>query len=61
MFSFLLVGEVKVFKHPKAQTLYLSIPAKMAQDSDFTIKDGDTVIIEYDKKQKAIVVKRKES
>ncbi len=61
MLPFLLVGEVKVFKHPKASTLYLSIPAKMAQDSEFTIKDGDTVTLEFVKKDKTMVIRRKET
>jgi hypothetical protein len=36
-------GESKVCKHGAAETLYLSIPSKMATDSTCPIKEGDTV------------------
>jgi hypothetical protein len=55
----LLVGESKVFRHGKAKTLYVSIPSKVAQDSAFTIKDGDTVEIRFDKKRNAVIMRRK--
>ena len=60
MLPLLLTGQSKVFKHGKAKTLYLSIPSKMAEDSAFTIKEGDIVEIEYDKKLKAVVIRPKE-
>lgn len=38
-----LMGNSKVYKHPKANTLYISIPANMASDSAFPFKEGDTI------------------
>jgi hypothetical protein len=60
MLPFLLTGQSKVFKHGKAKTLYLSIPSKMAEDSAFTIKEGDIVEIEFDKKLGAVVIRPKD-
>ena len=57
----LLVGEAKVFKHGKAQTLYVTIPSAMAQDSAFTIKEGDVVEIKWDKDEDAVIIRRKSS
>ena len=59
MFTQLLVGEAKVFKHGKAKTLYLSIPSKVAQDSAFTIKEGDTVDIKFDKETNSVIIRTK--
>ena len=53
-----LVGEAKVYKHGKAKTLYVTIPSHVAQDSAFTIKDGDSVKVEFDTKLDAIVIRR---
>jgi hypothetical protein len=55
--SLVLVGEAKIYKHPKAETLYLTIPSKVVQDSTFIFKKGDQVKITYDPKKKAIIVK----
>ncbi len=55
----ILVGEAKVYKHGRAKTLYLSIPAKVAQDSAFTIKGGDVVEVRFDKEQNAIIIQSK--
>jgi len=60
MLPLLLTGQSKVFKHGKAKTLYLSIPSKMAEDSAFTIKEGDIVEIEFDKKLNAVVIRPKD-
>ncbi len=60
MWPFLLTGQSKVFKHGKAKTLYLSIPSKMAEDSAFTIKEGDIVEIEFDKTLGAVVIRPKD-
>jgi hypothetical protein len=59
MLPFLLTGQSKVFKHGKAKTLYLSIPSKMAEDSAFTIREGDIVEIEFNKKLGAVVIRPK--
>ena len=56
---FVLVGEAKIYKHPKAHTLYLTIPSNVAQDSAFIFKKGDHVTIKYDPEKKAIIVKPK--
>lgn len=36
-------GKSKLYKHPKAQTLYLTIPAGVVNDSTFPFKKGDVV------------------
>jgi uncharacterized protein YuzE len=54
--SFVLLGEAKIYKHPKADTLYLTIPSKVVQDSTFIFKKGDTVRIRYDPEKKVIIV-----
>jgi len=59
--SCVLVGEAKIYKHPKAETLYLAIPSKVVQDSTFVFKKGDQVRITYDPKKKAIIVEPKNS
>jgi len=51
-----LIGEAKIYKHPRADTLYLTIPSKVVQDSTFIFKKGDRVRIEYDPKKKAIII-----
>lgn len=59
MLPLLLIGQAKVFKHGKAKTLYVSIPSKVAQDSAFTIKEGDMVDVEYKKELDAVIIKKK--
>lgn len=59
MLPFVLIGQSKVFKHGKAKTLYLSIPSRMAEDSAFTIKEGDVVEIKFDKELGAVVIRPK--
>lgn len=54
--SCVLTGETKLYKHPKADTLYLAIPAKVVQDSTFVFKKGERVSIRYDPKRKAIII-----
>ena len=60
-FPLVLVGEAKIYKHPKADTLYLAIPSKVAQDSTFVFKKGDRVKIRYDPDKKSIIVEHKEN
>jgi bifunctional DNA-binding transcriptional regulator/antitoxin component of YhaV-PrlF toxin-antitoxin module len=55
----LLYGQSKVFKHGKAKTLYVTIPSKVAEDSAFTIKEGDTVEVKFDKELNAVVIRSK--
>jgi len=44
----MLQGKSKLYKHPKAQTLYLSIPSKIVSDSQFSFKAGDRVKLKFD-------------
>jgi len=53
---YVLVGETKLYKHPKSDTFYLSIPSKVVKDSAFTFKEGERVCIRYDPKKKAIII-----
>jgi len=41
----LKIGYSKVFKHPKAKTLYIIIPSHVASDSLCSIKEGDIVSV----------------
>ena len=58
-FPLVLMGEAKVYKHPKADTLYVTIPSKVVQDSTFIIKKGDRVKIRWDPEKKALIVEPK--
>lgn len=53
---FVLVGESKIYKHPNAETLYLTIPSRVVQDSTFIFKKGDRVSIRYDPEKKVIII-----
>ncbi len=53
-----LDGQSTIFMHGKARTLYVSIPSKMAQDSAFTLKNGDKVTIQYDPIEKVVIIKK---
>lgn len=57
----ILVGEAKVYRHTKGKTLYVSIPSKLAQDSAFTIREGDSVDVVFDKETNSIIIKTKKS
>ena len=57
--TMLLIGQSKVFKHGKAKTLYVSIPSKVAEDSAFTIKEGEMVEVKFDKELNAVVIRSK--
>lgn len=39
----MLNGKTKVYKHPKAATLYLTIPSDVVKDSTFPFREGDMV------------------
>jgi len=54
--SCVLTGETKLYKHPKADTLYLAIPSRLVQDSTFVFKKGERVSIRYDPEKKAIII-----
>ena len=51
---------MRLFKHGKAKTLYLSIPSKIAEDSAFTIKEGDVVEIKFDTELGAVIIRPKD-
>lgn len=51
-----LTGETKLYKHPKADTLYLAIPSRLVQDSTFVFKKGERVSIRYNPKKKTIII-----
>ena len=57
--TFLLVGEAKVFRHGRARTLYVTIPSAIASDSVFTIKEGDTVEVRFDKENGVVILSPK--
>jgi len=42
-----LEGVSRLYKHPKAHTLYLTIPAAITRDSQFGLKAGDRVSLVY--------------
>ncbi len=43
-----LSGKTTLYKHPKAHTMYCSIPSMMVQDSQFNWKAGDRVRVWID-------------
>jgi hypothetical protein len=55
--SYVLAGEAKLYKHPKADTLYVAIPSRLVQDSTFVFKKGERVSIKYDPETKAITIR----
>jgi hypothetical protein len=59
MFGSILVGEAKVFRHGKAKTLYVSIPSDVALDSQFKIKEGDNVQVEWDTDKQVVIIRAK--
>jgi hypothetical protein len=55
----MLSGESAIVGNKRANTLYLTIPANIAKDSAFELKEGDSVSLQYDPKRKELVVKKK--
>jgi hypothetical protein len=53
-----LYGRSKLYKHPKANTLYLCLPAKMIQDSACFLKVGDVVKLKMDPQKKTLTVEK---
>ena len=53
-----LIGSSILYKHPKAATLTLTIPADMAKDSQFTLKAGDKVKITYITEAEELIIKK---
>jgi hypothetical protein len=54
--SFVLAGEAKLYKHSKANTLYVAIPSGLVKDSAFPFKEGERVSVKYDPEKKSIVI-----
>ena len=53
-------GKSKIYKHPRAATLYLAIPSDVVKDSTFPFKEGDivNVWISSDHANKALLISR---
>ena len=56
----ILAGEANTFRHGKAKTLYVAIPSGIVLDSAFAIKEGETVVVEYDKNQNIVTIRPRE-
>ena len=52
----MLEDKSKLYKHPKARTLYVTIPATVACDSQFPFKAGMKVNVSYNSKLKQIEI-----
>ena len=51
-------GISKINKHPKANTMYLTIPADIVKEKNFPFKSGEKVKLELDKKQQIIIISK---
>jgi len=47
---------VKLYKHLKVRTLYMSIPSDIVKDSQFVLEAGQKVKMSYDPKTKALTI-----
>lgn len=56
----MLEGTSKLYKHPKARTLYLTIPATIAGDSQFPFKPGDKMKVVYEIAKHRIIISKYE-
>lgn len=56
----MLAALSKLYKHPKAATLYVTVPASIAKDSAFSWRAGERVSVTYDPKLDALLVKKRE-
>jgi len=54
----MLEGKSKLYKHPRAATLYLTIPSDISKDSQFGWKAGDQMKLEYNPETDELVIKR---
>ena len=52
-----LTAETKIVKNPKAHTMYITIPAVLAQDSAYPFKDVTDVEIEIVPKKGMLIVR----
>jgi len=54
----MLEGKSKLYQHPKAKTMYITIPSRVSTDSQFPFKAGDKVkIILVPSKNQIIIIK----
>ena len=54
-----LKGQSKLYKHPKAATLYLCIPSDLVKDSQFPFEAGEVVSVEFHPSFKVLIVRKK--
>jgi hypothetical protein len=52
-----LTAETKIVKNPKAHTMYITIPAVLAQDSAFPFREVTDVEIEIIPKEGVLIVR----
>jgi hypothetical protein len=52
-----LTADTKIVRNPKAHTMYITIPAVLAQDSAYPFKDMTDVEIEIVPKEGVLVVR----
>jgi len=51
-------GISKLYKHPKANTMYVTIPADFVKEKRFPFKDGEKVKLELNKDQQTITISK---
>lgn len=51
-------GVSKLYKHPKANTMYVTIPADFVKGENFPFKDGEKVKLELNKDQQTITISK---
>lgn len=55
----MLEGQSTVYKHPKANTLYVTIPSEVARDSNCFLKPGMIVTVRIQGKVVVVMEKQK--
>lgn len=55
--SLVLKVESKILENKQAKTQYITIPARVAQDSQYPFKANDTVELEIDPQEKRLIVR----
>ena len=53
----ILKVETKILENERAKTQYITIPARVAQDSQYPFKANDVVELEIDPQEKNLVVR----
>jgi len=48
----------KLYQHPKAKTLYLTIPADMTEEEGFPFQAGERVKLELDIEHQQIIISK---